>query len=151
MHIGHINLSVSFDGAGEHFVSLIEALQLHSMQQYVLVRNIALAKRLSLVEGVTVGPVVRSAITAFSLMPAVDVIHIHDSKSSSAGLLFALTRALPFVITLHSSLDISRNPIDQAVMKRASGFIDEGQIDVAEHLQTYRRAVDTLSVPTMFL
>lgn len=151
LHIGHINLSVSFNGAGEHFVRLIESLQLHSMQQYVLVRNAALAKRLSLVEGVTVGPVVRSAIAAYSLMPAVDVIHIHDTKSSSAGLLFTLTRAVPFVITRHNSLDRSRNPIDQAAIKRASGFIDENQIDVVEHLQAYRRAVDTLSVPTMFL
>lgn len=151
MHIGHINLSESFNGAGEHFVRLIESLQLHSMRQHVLVRNVALAKRLALIENVTVGPVVRTAVTAYSLMPAVDVVHIHDTKSSSAGLLFALTRAVPFVITRHGSLAESRNPIDQATIKRASGFIDENQQDVSGHLQVYRHAVDALSMPTMFL
>ena len=151
MYIGHINLSASFNGAGEHFVRLIESLQQRSMRQYVLVRNVALAKRLDLVENVTVGPVVRSSITAFCLMPKVDVVHIHDDSSSSAGLLLALTRSVPFVLTRHVSLDNGRNPLNQAACNRASGFIDENQIDVSECLQIYRRAVDTLSMPTMLL
>ena len=85
MHIGHIDLSESFNGAGENFVRLIESLQQHMMQQYLLVRNIALAKRLDLIEDVTVGPVVRSPIIAYCLMPQVDIVHIHDSSSCSAG------------------------------------------------------------------
>lgn len=151
MHIGHINLSESFNGADENFVRLIESLQRHTMQQYLLVRNVALAKRLDLIENVTVGPVVRSPITAFCLMPQVDVVHIHDRSSRSAGILLALTRSVPFVLTRHESLAESKNPLSQSACKRASGFIEEDQKDVCEHLQVYRRAVDSLRVPTMLL
>ena len=81
MYIGHVNLAETFNGAGEYFVGLIESLQHHQVQQYVLVRNVALAKRLDLVENVTVGPIVRSSITAYCLMPQVDVVLIHDYSS----------------------------------------------------------------------
>ena len=151
MHIGHINLSESFNGASEHFVNLIESLQQHTMQQYVLVRNVALAKRLDLIDGVVVGPVVRSAITAFCLMPQVDVVHVHDQSSSSAGLLLVLTRSIPFVLTRREIAGLSMNPINKASCNRASGFIEENHVTASEHLQIYRRAVDTLRVPTMLL
>ena len=151
MHIGHINLSESFNGAGEHFVQLVETLQSHSMQQYVLVRNVALAKRLDLIDNVIVGPTVRSSITAYCLMPAVDVVHIHDRSSQSAGLLLVLTRGVPFVLTRHITIDKSINPLNQAVCNRAAGFIEENQIAVNDHIQVYRRAVDSLRVPTMIL
>jgi len=151
VHIGHINLSESFNGAGENFVNLIESLHLHSMQQYVLVRNIALAKRLDLIDGVIVGPVVRSSITACCLMPQVDVVHIHDPSSSSAGLLLTLTRSIPFVLTRHEITSTSRNPISEAACNRASGFISKNQRKASEHVQVYRRAVDSLRIPTMLL
>lgn len=151
MYIGHVNLSETFDGAGEHFVHLIESLQQHNTRQYVLVRNIALAKRLDLVENVTVGPVVRSPITAYCLMPDVDLVHIHDQTSWPAGLLFALTKSIPFAMTRHGSFAIGINPLNKAVVKRASGFIEEDQKDVLDHLQVYRRAVDQCQMPTMLL
>ena len=151
MYVGHINLAVSFNGAGEHFVNLIESLQLHSIQQYVLVRNVALAKRLDLVANVTVGPVVRSAITAYGLMPTVDVVHIHDLKSPAAGLLLTLTKGVPYVMTRHSPDEEAGSPLNQAARNRAAGFLEKGQTDALEHLQLYRRAVDTLRVPTMLL
>jgi len=151
VHIGHINLSESFNGAGEHFVALIESLQQHAMRQYVLVRNVSLAKRLDLVEGVVVGPVVRSPVTSYCLMPQVDVVHIHDQMGSSAGLLLALTRSIPFVLTRREISASSTNPINKAIYNRASGFVEEDQLTANEHLQIYRRAVDSLSVPTMLL
>lgn len=151
MHIGHINLSESFNDAGENFVALIESLQQHSMQQHVLVRNAALAKRIGLIENVTVGPVVRSPLIAYGLMPHVDVVHIHDLVSRSAGILLALTRSVPFVLTRHEAMANSRNPLDQAACKRASGFIEESQTGISEHLQVYRRAVDSQTIPTMLL
>lgn len=151
MHIGHINLSQSFNGAGEHFVNLIDSLQQHSIQQYVLVRNVALAKRLDLIDGVVVGPVVRSPITAYCLMPSVDIVHIHNESCSSAGLLLTLTRSIPFVLTRCEEIDQSKNPINQLVCNRASDFVDEKQVTASEHMQIYRRAVDSLRVPTMLL
>ena len=151
MFVGHINLAESFNGAGEHFVRLIESLQKQNVRQYVLVRNVALAKRLDLIEGVTVGPVVRSPVTAYCLMPHVDVVHIHDRSSWSAGLLLTLTKTIPFALTRHVSLEVSKNPLYQAAIKRASGFIEEYEVDVQDHMQVYRQAVDSLHIPTMLL
>jgi len=142
MHIGHINLAKSFNGAGEHFVSLVEALREQGMQQHVLVRNIALAKRLDLVDKVTAGPAVRSAIMAYCLMPHVDVVHIHDPSDGQAGLLLTLTRSIPFVLT-HRDDAPGRNPLTQAVYKRASGIIYQSDADAAKHLRIYRHAVAT--------
>jgi len=45
VRIGHINLATSFNGTGEHFVSLVEALEQVGVKQHVLVRNTALARR----------------------------------------------------------------------------------------------------------
>ncbi len=151
MHIGHINLSESFIDGGENFISLIESLQQHSMQQHVLVRSVTLAKRIGLIENVAVGPVVRSPLTAYALMPHVDVVHIHDLASRPAGILLALTRSVPFVLTHHEAMAKTRNPLDQAACKRASGFIEESQTSTSEHLQIYRRAVDSQTIPTMLL
>ncbi len=142
MHVGHINLAKSFNGAGEHFVSLVESLQEMGVRQYVLVRNVALAKRLDLVDSVTAGPVVRSAVMAYCLMPHVDVVHIHDPSDGQAGLLLALTRSIPFVLT-HRNDAPGRNPLTQAVYRRASGIIYQPDADAAKHLRMYRHAVDT--------
>ena len=151
MHIGHINLSESLNGPGSHFVELIESLRSHGMKQHVLVRNVALANRLDLIDDVIVGPTVRSSITAYGLMPEVDVVHIHDRSSQSAGLLLALTRGVPFVLPRHITLDKSFNPLNQAAFNRAAGFIEEDQTAIDDHIQIYRRAMDTLRVPTMIL
>ena len=65
MQIGHINLARSCNGAGDNFVRLVESLQQLGVSQYVLVRNANLARRLEIIPSVTVGPVVRSAVTAY--------------------------------------------------------------------------------------
>ncbi len=141
MYIGHINLAKSFNGAGEHFVSLVEALQAQGARQYILVRNISLAKRLDLVGNVTAGPAVRSAVMAYCLMPPVDVVHIHDPSEGQAGLLLTLTRSIPFVLT-HRDDEPGRNPITQAVYRRSSGIIYQSDADPAKHLRIYRHAVN---------
>ena len=151
MHIGHINLSKSFNGAGEHFVNLIESLQQHAIQQHVLVGNVGMAKRLDLIDGVVVGPVVRSPITAYCMMPSVDIVHIHNESCSSAGLLMTLTRSVPFVLTRRERVTQNGNPVTQAVRNRASGFVDDEQVTAGELLLIYRRALDSLRVPTMLL
>ncbi len=147
MRIGHINLAESFTGAGNHFVGLIESLQRRPVQQYVLVRNLALAKRLDLIDGLTVGPIVRSPVTAYCLMPEVDVVHIHDRSGLPAGLLLTLTKSVPFVLTRHTSVMKSRNPLHQSAHNRASGFIDEDQVDIEVHLRIYRHAVNPPETP----
>ncbi len=141
MYIGHINLAKSFNGAGDNFVRLIEAIQEYGTTQYVLVRNVALAKRLDLVDGVTVGPTVRSAIMAYVLMPHVDVVHVHSQADGQAGLLLTLTRSIPFVLTRNDE-PAKRNPLAQAVNKRASGYIYRHDANAAKHLRAYQHAID---------
>ena len=142
MYIGHINLAKSFNGAGEHFVKLIEALQQLGAQQYVLVRNIELAKRLDLVDDVTVGPAVRSAVTAYCLMPAVDIVHVHDPADGQSGLLLTLTRSIPFVLT-HRDESPGNGPLGKAVYRRAAGIIYKGDADAAKHLRIYKHAIES--------
>ena len=96
MRIGHVCLDRSFNGLGEHIVSLVEGLSAQGAEQHVLVRNRAMASRLALCENVTVGPTTGTAVVACCLMPPVDVIHSHDDKSAQAGLLLQLTRSIPF-------------------------------------------------------
>ncbi len=141
MHVGHINLAKSFNGAGDHFIELIEALQEHGIRQHVLVRNVALAKRLDLIDGVTVGPTVRSAVMAYCLMPALDVVHIHNPSEGQSGLLLSLTRSIPFVLTQRGQSP-GNNPLAQAVYRRASGVIYESDADAAKHLRIYRHAIE---------
>lgn len=142
MYLGHINLAKSFNGAGEHFVSLIDALQQLGVRQYILVGNVALAKRLDLIDDVTVGPVVRSAVMAYCLMPHLDVVHVHDPSEGQSGLLLTLTRSIPFVLTHHGESP-GKNPLAQAVYKRASGIIYQGDADAAKHLRIYKHAIDS--------
>ncbi len=149
--LGHINLAETFNGAGEHFVRLIESLRQHGFDQYVIVRNTELAKRLDIVEGITVGPCVRSPVTAHCLMPRVDVVHLHDRSSWQAGLLQILTRSIPFVVTSNDSISDSRNPVIAAVRNRAAALIDPHAADIAAHIQIYRQAASSLRVPTLLL
>lgn len=137
MRIGHINLATSFNGTGEHFVSLVEALEQVGVKQHVLVRNTALARRVDAIDGVEVGPVVRSAITACCLMPSCDLVHMHDPAAAQAGLLLTLTRSIPFVLTHRRSAAIGSNPVTQAIYKRASGIIclDESDIALLRHYE----------------
>lgn len=151
MHIGHINLSKSFNGSGEHYIHLIESLQQRAVQQYVLVRNTALAKRLDLIAGVIVGPVVRSPILACCMMPDVDIVHIHDQSSSRAGLLLRLTRPVPYVLTRRTADALSSGPIRKAAYRRASGFVEDHQVTADAHLEVYRQAADSLRVPRVLM
>ncbi len=143
MHVGHINLAKSFNGAGDNFVRLIEALQEYGVTQYVVVRNVALAKRLDLIDGVTAGPTARSAVMAYVLMPHVDIVHVHRYVDSQAGLLLTLTRSIPFVLTQHDQQPTNQSPLTQAIIQRASGFVYRHDANAAKHLRVYRHAIDS--------
>lgn len=150
MHLGHINLAKSFNGAGENFVKLIEALQQQGVTQYVLVRNVALAKRLDLIDNVTVGPTVRSAVMAYCLMPHMDIVHVHNASDGQAGLLLTLTRSIPYVLTQQRQSP-GRNPLLQAIHSRASGFIYKHDANAAKHLRVYRHAIESWHANPVFL
>ena len=123
MRLGHINLARSFNGTGEHFIALIEALDRQGVSQHVIVRNEALAKRLGIYANVTVGPTTGAAVVAYCLMPAVDVVHAHDSRGTQSALLLALTRSIPFVLTRRIDRHPHSNPVNRSIYQRASGIV----------------------------
>lgn len=134
MHLGHINLARTFNGSGEHLVSLVESLQKAGVEQYVLVRNEALAKRIAAVADVAVGPLVRSSVTAYCTMPRRDLVHIHDMAGGQAGLLLTLTRSIPYVLN-HSPDALWRHPLTQAVFRRARCVVcsDDSEASIVRH------------------
>jgi hypothetical protein len=123
VEIGHINLEASINGAGEHFVKLVEGLSDLGVRQHVIVRNKTLARRLEIVKNVTVGPTVNSAVAAYCLTPPLGLVHVHDEASGHAGLLLTLTRSLPYVATWHSELPPGDSPIVRSVYSRAVRLI----------------------------
>jgi len=123
MRLGHINLARSFNGTGEHVIALIEALDRQGVSQHVIVRNESLAKRLRIYDNVTVGPATGAAVVAYCLMPAVDVVHAHDSRGAQTGLLLALTRSIPFVLTRRIDRHPHSNPVNRSIYERASGIL----------------------------
>ncbi len=173
MQVGHINLHKYMNGNGEHFVRLIEGLDRLHLKQHIVVRNESLARRLKVCDGVTVGPTARTPVTAYCLMPKVDVVHAHDEAGGHAGLLLTLTQSIPYVVTRRSALPPGANPIIRSVYGRAIGLIcpselsaaaisgsavnvpvdvisdisasngQHGEEIVAAHLRVYRRAART--------
>ena len=123
MLVGHINLETSMNGTGEHFIRLVEALNRQGIEQHVLVANQSLAKRVNVYDGVTTGPVVKTPIMAYCLMPDVRVVHAHDHGGGQAGLLMTLTRSTPYVLTRRSAEAVGKNPIARSMVRRASGLI----------------------------
>ena len=151
MYVGHINLEKSFNHTAEKFINLVDSLQQLDLRQYVIVRNVALAGRLDGLNNVTVGPVVRSPITAYCLMPPVDVVHIHDHSGWQAGLLLFLTKSIPFVLTQREANSDANSSLASSIYKRAAGLIDETEMSAGEHLHVYRSATGSLRIPTMIL
>jgi len=123
MYIGHIYLAASMNGACESLVSLIEALDRQGVRQHVLVGSKALARRVAIYDSVVTGPIVKAPVTAYCLMPNVQVVHIHCDNGASAGLLLTLTRSIPYVLTCREEFASTRNPIKQSIINRAAGLI----------------------------
>ena len=132
MLIGHIDLATSMRGAGESLIGLVEALDRAGMKQHVLVRNATLAKRVDIIgDNVAIGPIVHSPVTACCLMPRVDIIHVHEPSAGQAGLLLTLTRSIPYILTHRGAIALGRNPLLQAVYRRAATVICQDDSEVA--------------------
>ena len=136
MRIGHIDLSVHISAAEEQLVVLVEALTSHGVEQHVLVRNPFLAKRLSVCTGVSVGPIVRSSVTASFLMPTVDLVHTHDTKAVNAGLLLNLTRSVPYVVTHRRFSTPGNSPVNRWKYRRSEAIICPSE-DIASAMLDY--------------
>jgi hypothetical protein len=121
--IGHINLAKSFNGTGEHFIALVEALDRMGIKQHIIVQNQSLANRLAVYDGVSLGPVTGSPVIAYCLMPQIDVVHTHDERSGQAGLLLTLARSIPYVLTRRLKTLAVNRPLLRSVYGRAATVI----------------------------
>jgi hypothetical protein len=145
MHIGHICLATPDSEASEHFATLVEALDGFGVSQHVLVASVALARRLAKCEHVTVGPVVKTPVMAYCLMPEVDIAHVHEGKSGQSGLLLTLTRSIPFVITIDNGFEQDKSPMARSILNRAVQTIErreaeQGDLAAGQHLNIYEDA-----------
>ena len=145
MKIGHICLAIESDEVTAGFTSLVEAFDRLAIEQHVLVASVSLARRLQSCPYVTMGPVVKTAVTAYCLMPNVDLVHIHDEKGEQAALLLRLTRSIPFVLTVSDPDDAGRNPLSRAVRRRAACLVQQPYEEYDEIISTYRQVIDTWS------
>jgi len=131
----------------ERFAQLVEAISQFDVEQHILVASHALGRRLAKCAHVTVGPIVRSPVMAYCLMPQVDLAHVHHGKSGQAGLLLTLTRSIPFVITADEGTAADRNPLTQSVLNRAVYTLrnepntEPGVQAARRHLNVYAGAV----------
>ena len=135
MLIGHINLAETIQESGEPFIRLVEAVARANMEQYILVRNATMAKRLAAIDRVTVGSVVHSPVMAYCLLPQVDVAHAHNMAAGQAGLLLTLTRSIPYVLTHRGDITPNGTPLVPAVYKRATRVLcqDDSELAVLRH------------------
>ncbi len=127
------------------FTTLVESLDRLTIDQHVLVSSAALARRLHSCPYVTVGPVVKTPVMAYCLMPSVDVVHIHDTKSGQVGLLLTLTRSTPFVMTCDGENRSGRNPIRRSIFERAQAMVSPSELDTESIVSIYRKTVDAWS------
>lgn len=178
MTIGHILLCRGNSAGFEHFVRLTEGIDLLGMRQHVIVANRELAARVGMYEGVTLGPTTQSALMAMVLMPEVTLVHAHDDEAGRAALLRNLTRSTPYVLTYREPRAPGWSALRRSIYARAEtiiattaaaskSLVHDGietrivEVDdielpnidypLAEHVRTYRQAVDRLSIPSMLL
>ena len=122
MKIGHISLEKEYGGSGHQLLMLAKALSNHDIEQHAVVRNPVLARRLSKHAEISVGPLVNSPVTAYGLMPNVNLAHLHDSKSLPSGLLLTLTRSIPYVVTHRSLNPPPARALARSMYRRAEGI-----------------------------
>lgn len=144
MKIGQIYLEKTGGDNARQFQAIVEGLDKLAIEQHVLVASPELARSLSALPYVTVGPVVGTPVMAYCLVPEVDIAHVHDSKSGQTALLLKLTRAVPYVITSTESGN-DKQSIWGSVWDRASATIESDDLHPDSLLESYRRALDAIS------
>ena len=122
MKIGHINLEKEYGGSGHQLLMLAKALSNYSIEQHAVVRNPILARRLLEHANISISPLVNSPVTAYALMPNIDLAHLHDSRSLQSGLLLTLTRSIPYIVTHRSLEPPPARALARSMYRRAEGI-----------------------------
>ena len=143
MKIGHVFLLAGDEAQADAFVSLVESLDRLAVDQHVLVSDGAIARQLDSRPYVTVGPIVRSPVMAYCLMPSVDLVHAHDPKGGQTGLLLTLTRSIPFVLS--AAAGHGGQPLQRSISGRAQRLIDSDELGAERLVATYRETINAWS------
>ena len=141
MKVGQIYLEKTCGDNARTFQAIVEGLDRLAIEQHVLVASADLARSLSALPYVTVGPVVGTPVMAYCLTPEIDIAHVHDSKSGQTGLLLRLTRAVPYVITTTEAAR-SKPSMWGSIWERASATIKSDDLHPDSLLESYRHALD---------
>lgn len=147
MEVGHVLLQPASDEALRCFSAFVEALDRLAVKQHVLIADAAVARRLRACPFVEVGPAVRSPVVASCLMPDVDVVHTHETRSGQVGLLLTLTRSIPYVLTTGPAEASKCGPFYDTVLRRARAVLDGDAYDAERFIEIYRRVVDGSPLP----
>lgn len=145
MKIGQIYLEKAAGDSARQFQAIVEGLDRLAIEQHVLVASASLARSLSALPYVTVGPVVGTPVMAYCLTPEVDVAHVYGIKSGQAGLLLTLTRAVPYVITATQQATKKPSPLWNTIRDRARESIAVEDLHPDKLIDAYRRALDANS------
>jgi hypothetical protein len=137
--IGHVLLGATDEAGANAFARLVEGLDRLAISQHVLVSDIGIARRLDSRPYVTVGPIVRSPIMAYCLMPPVDLVHVHDLRSGQAGLLLTLTRSIPYVLSAAAAG--SRDALQRSITSRARRLVTSEELEAERLVERYREAI----------
>ena len=140
MKVGHLYLANLSGQSAASFIALVESLDRLAISQCIVVCDNAVARRLQSCPYVDVSPVVRSPVLANCVMPSVDIVHAHDDKSGQAGLLLALTRSVPYVLSQHPDRVGRNNVLMKSVRSRATVTISPGSLTTEQLVEVYRRA-----------
>lgn len=140
MKIGQIYLNKSSSSGARQFYSIVDGLNQLAVEQHVLVADPDLARGLRALPFVTVGPIVRSPVMAYCLMPTVDVAHVYDDYGGQAALLLTLTRSVPFVITEGAISRSTGSPLGKSVLRRSRAIVGPQLLDSERLIEVYRKA-----------
>ena len=123
MFIGHICLSKDFGHTAKQLLWLVKGMARQGIQQSVVVRCAPLANRLMRCADVTVADLADSPLTAYSMVPKVDLAHVHDPDGVHTGLLLALTRSIPYIITCRQRAVPDESVIVRSAYQRAACIV----------------------------
>lgn len=144
LKIGQICLVTDRDDpVYRNFVNLVEALDRLAVRQYLLAADSAALCRFERLCFADLGPPVNSPVLANCHLPDVEVAHAHGDAAGSTGLLLALTRSIPFVLTPEPP-GRPESSFRRLVRRRAAAVVAPGEICADDLVTVYRRIADGL-------
>ena len=133
LRIGHVNFAKGFRGGERQTLSLMQALQSHCVEQWLICRPGGELSRRASAAGLSVCPVRHPAVGHIGV-PAVSLIHAHEARGGYWAGLEALYRKTPYLITRRIPNPVSTGFATQLMYRHAAAVVAVSA-DVANALQ----------------